>query len=86
MRKLILVLITILSLSSIANAGVSCSEDFFGNVNCTSTGDSGNWSSTTSTDFFGNDNTTIYDNSYGSYGSSSTFSCSYDYFGNYNCN
>lgn len=83
MKKLMLILVALVGLSGSASAGISCSEDFFGNYNCTSTGDSGNWRSSTSTDYFGNDNTTIYDRD--SFGSSS-YSCSTDYFGNYNCN
>ena len=83
MKKLMLIIVAIIGLSGSVNAGVSCSEDFFGNYNCTSSGDTGNWRSSTSTDYFGNDNTTIYDRD--SFGSSS-YSCSYDYFGNYNCN
>ena len=78
-----MILVTIMGLSSSAIAGVSCSEDYFGNYNCTSSGDTGNWRSSTSTDYFGNDNTTIYDRD--SF-DSSRYSCSYDYFGNYNCN
>ena len=83
MKKLMLVLVALVGLSGSVNAGVSCSEDFFGNYNCTSTGDSGNWRSTTSTDYFGNDNTTIYDRDTFE---NSHISCSYDYFGYYNCN
>ncbi len=83
MKKLIMIAIVSLGLTSAASAGVSCSEDFFGNYNCTSTGGTGDWRSSTSTDFFGNDNTTVYDNYYND---SYSYSCSTDFFGNYNCN
>ena len=80
MKKMMIIVVTLLSLSSFVHAGTRCSTDFFGNYNCTSSGNTGTWSSTTTTDFFGNDNTTIRSN-----GSSSTYRCSTDFFGNYNC-
>ena len=83
MKKIILIITILASLTSIGHTGVSCSTDYFGNYNCNSSGDTGNWRSSTSTDYFGNDNTTIYDRDTFEY---SRISCSYDYFGNYNCN
>jgi hypothetical protein len=61
-----------------ANAGQSCSKDFFGNINCVGTGqDRGYRSTIGKRDFFGN--TRIQDNR----GNSQT--CSKDFFGNINC-
>ena len=64
--------------NTLAEAGMRCSTDYFGNTTCTGTGSSSGYNTRSSTDYFGN--TTIRDN----YGNS--MRCSRDYFGNVNCN
>ena len=66
-----------------SEAGMNCRTDFFGNLQCTGTGNDTGFNSTTRTDFFGNQNTTYRNNSTGQSGS---FSCRTDFFGNYVCN
>ena len=77
-KKILLASSLIILFASNAFAGMSCKYDYWGNYNCTGTGNDSGYSSTTTTDYWGNDNTTD------SYGNS--YSCSYDYWGNYNCN
>ena len=59
-----------------SDAQTVCKKDYFGNVNCTSSG-GGSW--TGKKDYFGNDNWT--NNRTGK-----TTRCKKDYFGNYVCN
>jgi hypothetical protein len=73
MKKLTLIMMVMFISTSFASS--RCSEDYFGNFNCSYSDGS---SSRTSTDYFGNDNTSFSDGS--------RMSCSTDYFGNYNCN
>ncbi|MDC3012347.1 hypothetical protein OA066_02910 [SAR86 cluster bacterium] len=72
--KKIISIIVLGALSSASFAYSSCSEDFYGNLNCYY--DDGS-TSTTTRDFYGNDNTYFSDGS--------SLSCSTDFYGNYNC-
>ena len=78
MKKMLLVVLSILFWSGSASAGMSCKTDYFGNYVCTGTGADAGYQSTTKRDYFGNDVTT--DNR----GNRQT--CKTDYFGNYVCN
>ena len=69
-------IITGLSLS--AMSGTSCSTDYFGNINCTGTGQDTGYSSTTRTDYFGNGH---YSDNRGN-----NVTCTKDYFGTIHCN
>jgi hypothetical protein len=86
MKNLIKIVTLGLIISTISGksfSGSSCSYDFFGNYNCNSSGNTGDWSSNSRTDFFGNDNHSIYDrNTNQTY----NYSCRTDFFGNYVCN
>ena len=74
-----LAVIVILGVSCFdANAGVTCSTDYFGNTTCRGNGADSGWSSRGSKDYFGNE--TWRDNS------GNTTTCHTDYFGNYVCN
>jgi len=86
MKHLIKILtlgLVISTISSKSFSGSSCKYDFFGNLTCNSTGNTGNWDSHTRRDFFGNDQHTIFDRD-----SNQTlnYSCRTDFFGNYVCN
>ena len=85
MKNLIKILtlgLVISTISSKSFSGSSCKYDFFGNLTCNSTGNTGNWDSYTKRDFFGNDQHTIFDRD-----SNQTlnYSCRTDFFGNYVC-
>jgi len=63
--------------AQVANAGMRCSKDYFGNVTCYGTGEDSGYSSRTTEDYFGN--TTTRDNR------GNTTRCRKDYFGNVTC-
>ena len=72
---------SIAAFSLSANAGYSCSTDYFGNETCSGTMNGQRINTTSSTDYFGNTTTT------GTVGGKSfNQTCSTDYFGNTNCN
>ena len=81
MKKLITIAVTLIALTNAANAGTRCTTDYYGNVNCNSTGTTGTWNSRTTTNGYGNDTTTVYGN-----GIYKTYNCRTDYYGTYTCN
>ena len=86
MKNLIKILtlgLVISTISSKSFSGSSCKYDFFGNLICNSSGNTGNWDSKRTTDFFGNDHHSIYDRDNNK---TYNYSCRTDFFGNYVCN